>query len=325
MTELTRRSLLAGTAAAAALPFAGAAPAMAAAPLAGKQGPAFYRYKVGAFECTSLSDGGIVFPFPETLVANAPRDQQIAAGEAGGFPKGMAVFPFNPQLVNTGSKLVLIDTGSGPGATGRGLGRLAANMAAAGVDPKAVDAVIISHLHPDHTQGLRSADGGLAFPNAEVMVPTADWAFWMNAANAEKVPAFMRGAFAAAQASFKGLEDKVTRYEGGKELVTGITAIATPGHTPGHMSFVVASGNSKAMVQSDVTNIPELFLRYPDWKFVWDIDGDLAVQTRKKFHDMAAAERALVVGYHFHFPGMGFVEKSGTGYRLIPAPYIHAI
>jgi len=118
---------------------------------------------------------------------------------------------------------------------------------------------------------------------------------------------------------FDALGRKVTQYESGKEVAPGITSISTPGHTPGHTSFAVASGNSKILIQADVTNIPELFLRNPDWHVAFDVDGDLAQQTRHKFYDMAAAEKATVVGFHFTFPSIGHVEKDGNGYRLIPS------
>ena len=114
---------------------------------------------------------------------------------------------------------------------------------------------------------------------------------------------------------------EVTKNDWGKEVAPGITALATPGHTPGHTSFAVASGSSKVLIQSDVTNIPEFFLRNPDWHVAFDIDPIQAAATRHKFYDMAAAEKATVVGFHFQFPSIGYVEKAGTGYRLIPVAW----
>ena len=161
----------------------------------------------------------------------------------------------------------------------------------------------------------------MAFPNAEIMVPAVDWAFWMSDENAAKAQSneMMKNYFANVKKIYNGIESKVTKYEWGKEVAPGITSISTPGHTPGHTSFAVASGNSKILIQSDVTNIPELFLRNPDWHVAFDVDGDLAQQTRHKFYDMAAAEKATVVGFHFTFPSIGHVEKDGNGYRLIPS------
>ena len=148
------------------------------------------------------------------------------------------------------------------------------NLAAAGVDPKSIDVVLMSHLHPDHTNGIRAADGSMAFPNAEIMVPAVDWEFWMSDENAAKAQSneMMKNYFANVKKIYAGIESKVTKYDWGKEVAPGITSIATPGHTPGHTSFAVASGNSKILIQSDVTNIPEFFLRNPDWHVAYDVD-----------------------------------------------------
>ena len=322
MTELTRRRLLTAAAATSLAPLVPALPARAAAPASGKQSPGIYRYKVGSYECTSINDGSRTFPMPDGFVKNVSKDEALKAAEAAYFPKGMVTVPFNPQLINTGSKLVLIDTGIGPGVA-PSVGLTVPNMIAVGIDPKSVDVVILSHLHPDHANGIKAADGSLAFPNAEIKLPAKDWAFWMseeNAAKAQDNP-MMKAYFAGVRKTFAGLENKVTRYEWGQEVAPGITAIDTNGHTPGHTSFVVASGSAKVLIQSDVTNIPELFLRHPDWHVAYDVDPVQAQATRHKFYDMAAAEKATVVGFHFAFPSIGYVEKDGSNYRLIPATW----
>jgi len=326
MTDLDRRQLLGGAAAAgaaAALSSFPASTAGAVVPPSGTQAPGFYRYKVGGFECTSINDGARSFPMPDTFVKNVPKEEALAAAEAAYMPKGMVTVPFNPQLINTGSKLILIDCGNGianfepsKGAVGRTL----QNLAAAGVDPKSIDVVLMSHLHPDHTNGIRALDGSMAFPNAEIMVPAKDWEFWMSEENAAKAESnqMMKNYFANVRKIYAGIESKVTRYDWGKEVVSGITSIAAPGHTPGHTAFAVASGDSKILIQSDVTNIPEFFLRNPDWHVAYDVEPAAAQETRHKFYDMAAAEKALVVGFHFTFPSIGHVEKDGAKYRLVP-------
>jgi glyoxylase-like metal-dependent hydrolase (beta-lactamase superfamily II) len=326
MTDLNRRHLLAGVAAAGAataLSRFATTTARAAVPPAGAQAPGFYRYKVGTYECTSINDGARSFPMPDTFVKNVPKEEALAAAEAAYMPKGMVTVPFNPQLINTGSKLVLIDCGNGVAAfdaTKGAVGRTLQNLAAAGVDPKNIDVVLMSHLHPDHTNGIRAADGSMAFPNAEIMVPAKDWEFWTSEDNAAKAQSneMMKNYFANVKKIYNGLESKVTKYDWGKEVAPGITSVEAPGHTPGHTAFVVASGNSKILIQSDVTNIPEFFLRNPDWHVAYDIDPVQAQTTRHKFYDMAAAEKALVVGFHFTFPSIGHVEKDGTKYRLVP-------
>jgi glyoxylase-like metal-dependent hydrolase (beta-lactamase superfamily II) len=329
MTDLSRRHLLAGVAAAGAAtaltPLA-TPTARAAVPPAAAQAPGFYRYKVGAYECTSINDGARSFPLPDSWVTNVGKDEVLAAAEAAYMPRGKVTVPFNPQLINTGSKLVLIDCGNGIATyepTKGEVGRTLQNLAAAGVDPKSIDVVLISHLHPDHTNGIRAADGSMAFPNAEIMVPAKDWEFWMSDENAAKAQSseMMKNYFANVKKIYTGIESKVTRYDWGKEVAPGITSIAAPGHTPGHTAFAVASGGSKVLIQSDVTNIPEFFLRNPDWHVAYDADPAQAQETRHKFYDMAAAEKAMVVGFHFTFPSIGHVEKDGTKYRLVPVAW----
>jgi glyoxylase-like metal-dependent hydrolase (beta-lactamase superfamily II) len=327
MSEFTRRDVMTGTAATAAaaaaaaiLPWTGQ-PARAAAPPAGKQAPGFYRYKVGTYELTQITDGGRTIPMPDGFVRNVPKEKALAAAEAAYMPKGQVAIPFNPVVINTGSKLVLIDTGFPPGAVPTA-GQFQTNLAAAGIDAKAIDIVVLSHLHPDHINGIKTADGALAFPNAEIKAPAVDWAFWMSDENQAKAANdMMKGYFANTRKILSDVADKVTRYEWGKEVAPGITALDASGHTPGHTAFAVASGSARMLVQSDVTNIPELFLRNPDWHVAFDIEPEKAVATRRKFYDMAAAERALIAGFHFAFPSLGYVEKDGSGYRLIPVAW----
>src|SRR5947209_3531950 len=266
MTELTRRRVVAAAATAAAgalAPFA--PPAQAAAPLARTQAPSFYRSKLGDFEITVVNDGARAIPLPASFVRNVPNEQVLAAAEAAYMPKGSIIAPFNPIVVNTGSKLVLIDTGYGPGIAPT-VGLLPLTLAAAGIDPKAIDVVLISHMHGDHILGLKTPDGALAFPNAEIKVPAVDWTFWMSDENMSRAPeGFQKASFGFNRKIFSNLADKVTRYNWSKEVAPSITAVESAGHTPGHTSFVIASGNGRLFFQGDVTNVPDLFLRNPDW------------------------------------------------------------
>lgn len=218
----------------------------AAAPPTGKQASGFYRYKVGDYELTQIHDGALNIPMPNGFVKNVSREQALAAAEAAYMPKGRVVVPFNPVVINTGSKLVLID--SGFGAVNPMAGQLPANLAAAGIDAKAIDIVILSHLHPDHINGVKTKDNQLAFPNAEIKVPAPDWAFWMSEENNSKAQSspMMKAYFGNVRRVLADIAGKLTRYEADKEVAPGITSIATHGHTPGHMSFAVASGSSRA-------------------------------------------------------------------------------
>src|ERR1700753_1875659 len=240
MNELSRRDLLAGAAAigaASALSPLVAQEASAAAPAATAQAPGFYRYKVGAIECTSINDGARSFAPPDKGVTNVSKDAAIAAAEAAYMPKGMVTVPFNPQLINTGGKLVLLDCGNGISAfdaTKGQAGRMMQNLAAAGVDPKSIDMVVMSHLHPDHTNGIRLPDGSMAFPNAQIMVPAKDWDFWTSEENASKAQSneIMKNYFANVKKIYAGIESKVVKYDWDKEVAPGVTSIAAPGHTP---------------------------------------------------------------------------------------------
>jgi glyoxylase-like metal-dependent hydrolase (beta-lactamase superfamily II) len=326
MTQLTRRAVLVGAAAATALsPFAANSPAQAAAPLASKQAPGWYRYKVGSIEITVATDGARANPLTDTFIRNVPKEETNKALEAMYLEKDKIVVPYTPIAVNTGSKLVVIDTGLGGALYEQSkgaVGQFQNNLAAAGIDAKAVDTVIISHFHGDHINGLITADNKPAFPNAEVMVPAGEWKFWNDDGEMSKATgnALVEGNFKNVKRVFGALGNKVTQYEPGKEVAPGITSLATHGHTPGHVSHIISSGNAKLMVQADVTNVP-LFVQNPSWVIQFDMDGAAAEATRRKFYDMLAAEKMMVQGFHYPFPSVGHIEKAGSGYRVIPVPW----
>jgi glyoxylase-like metal-dependent hydrolase (beta-lactamase superfamily II) len=331
MTEVSRRILLSGAVAASAATAIGpfAKPASAAAPLAGKQNPGWYRYKVGDFEVTVVTDGRNNNPLPDTYAANAKKDEINTVLAANRYPVDRAVQTYTPVVINTGSKLVAIDTGLGLGAFNQSkgaLGQYQSNLAAAGIDPKQIDTVIISHFHGDHYNGLLDAESKPIFVNAEIMVPEGEYKFWMDEGNTTRVPEVLKGNFAGVKRVFGALGNKVTQYQGGKELVPGITSLSTPGHTPSHMSHLVSSGSDKVMVQADVTaGMAFLFAQRPEWQLQFDSDKAQGVETRRKLYDQMATDKTLVQGFHFTFPGIAYVEKAGNGYRLIPAAWNSSI
>jgi len=319
MSRITRRTLIAtsGTAAAAALLPGLATPASAAAPAAGKQATGLYRYRIGSYEMTALHDGTWFRPIDDKFIRNvAWADVQKALAD-NFLPTDKLPLPFTALLVNTGARLVLIDTGTAGqlAPTAPGIGP---TLAAAGIDPKAIDVILISHFHPDHINGLRGKDGERVFPNAEVNVPAPEWAYWMDDANLSAAPEAARPGFLNVRRVFKDMAGDVKRFEPGKEVAPGITSIAAYGHTPGHTAFAVASGNQSMLVLGDTTNHPWLFVRNPDWQAVVDVDGAVAAETRRKMLDRAAADRMLVQGYHFPFPASGYITKRGSGYDLVP-------
>jgi glyoxylase-like metal-dependent hydrolase (beta-lactamase superfamily II) len=325
MTELNRRSILTGAAAVGAAALTQIPAAEAAAPAAGKQAPGVYRYKVGTHEVTVATDGARSFPLTESYVTNAPIAEVKKALEAAYLPPDRMIHHYAPIVVNTGSKVIVIDTGSGPGAftqTKGELGQFPYNLAAAGIQMKDVDLVVISHFHGDHVNGLLDANNKLAFPNAEVLVPAAEWKFWMDDGEKSRAPkGRMEELFTNNRRVFDALGRKVTPYEWNKELAPGLLPIATVGHSIGHTSYVLSSGSSKLYIQSDVTNHPDLFARHPDWGAYFDQDPQQAVATRRKVYDMLVADKMLVQGFHYPFPGVARIEKADAGYRVVPMPW----
>ena len=313
MPALTRRVLLAGT----ALTVIGVDAAAAATPPADKQASAIYRYKIGSFELTALYDGIWYRPITDKFIRNAPFAEVEHALDAAFMPHDKLATPFTALVVNTGSKLVLIDTGTG-GQIAPSAGELRDNLMAAGIDPNAVDQIVISHFHPDHINGIKDKDNNLIFPNAEIMVPAPEWAFWMDDANLNAAPADLKPTFLNQRRIFADIEKQVTHYQPGQEVAPGIVTLPAPGHTPGHTVFAIHSGNQSLLVLSDTAQHPAVFARHPNWQAAFDVDGPEAVATRKKIFDRAAADRMLITGYHFPFPACGHLIKTATGYEHVP-------
>jgi glyoxylase-like metal-dependent hydrolase (beta-lactamase superfamily II) len=293
----------------------------AAAPMATTQAPGFYRYKVGDLQVTAINDGFFRRAPLEGFVRNADSAAlEKALQDAGMAPGGLTV-PFTTLVVNDGKRLTLIDTGNGNSGAPTS-GTWMSNFRAAGFTPEQVDTIIISHFHGDHINGLRLKEGNAVFANAEVMVPAAEWAFWMDDARMNAAPDGMKPAFANVRRVFAPIASNVKQYEAGKELVTGINAIAAAGHTPGHTTFAVGG---KLLVMSDTTNHPEFFVRNPGWHVMFDMDGAGAEATRRRLLDMAVADKMQVAFYHAPFPATGQIVKDGAGYRLLPAQWSSAV
>jgi glyoxylase-like metal-dependent hydrolase (beta-lactamase superfamily II) len=319
---LTRRTVLAGGAAAAVA--ARADDAAAETPPAGSATPGIYRYRIGSYELTALYDGIWYRPITDQFIRNAPFREVEHALDVAFMPHDKLATPFTTLIVNTGKQLVLLDTGTG-GQIAPSAGVLRANLAAAGIDPKAVDRIVISHFHPDHINGIKDKDNALIFPNAELMVPAAEWAFWMDDANMNAAAADLKLTFRNQRRIFNDIAKQVTQFEPGREVAPGVETLPAPGHTPGHTVFAVHSGDQSLLVLSDTAQHPAVFARHPDWQATFDIDGAEAVKTRKRIFDRAAADRMLVTGYHFPFPACGHLIKTATGYEHVPIEWQPAL
>lgn len=330
MSDLTRRGVIAAAASVAAAgamgPLLSAQPARAQG-AAGQQVASWYRYKVGDIEVTAVTDGISRFKFPDAFVSNVKREDVNKALEAAFMDKDMMAIPYTPIVVKNGSKFTVIDTGTGEAnfTNSKGsAGQFQRNLAASGIDAKDISTVIISHYHGDHINGLLKADGSLAFPNAEILVPAAEHKYFMDDAEMNKQTSErMVGVFKNLRRVFGNAEvaKRVKTYDGGKEVVAGINAVSTPGHTPGHTSHVISLGGKSVFAQADVTNVPFLFARNPGWHLMFDQIPDMAEATRRKVYDMLAAERMTVQGFHYPFPAVAHVEKTATGYREVPVPW----
>lgn len=321
MTILTRRDFLSRSAlGAGAMAFSAAmpAPGAASAPAIGKPAPAYYRYKLGSFELTAVHDGVWRRPVDDQFVRNAPFSQVRKALADAFMPRNTLTIPFTPLLVNAGSKLVLIDTGSG-GQIAPTAGSFGVNLAAAGIDPKAIDTILISNFHPDHINGIKTKENALVFPNAEILVPHKEWVFWMDTANFRQAQSDMiKAYFLNVRRIFADIRNRITPFVPDREVAPGINAIDAPGHTPGHCVYAIASGSQAMMALCDTTNHPWLFARHPGWQPIVDQDGPLAVKTRKRLLDRVSADKMLVHGYHFPFPGVGHIVRTRSGYDFVP-------
>jgi glyoxylase-like metal-dependent hydrolase (beta-lactamase superfamily II) len=317
MTLLSRRSFLAASGlglGAAALP----GEAFAAASMAAVQGPGVYRSALGAFQLTALYDGTWFVPIDDKFIRNAGGADVDAALARAFLPPRVLPVSFTALLVNTGAKLVLIDTGSA-GQLTETAGVLLDNLKVAGITPSDVDIILISHFHPDHINGIKTKDGAKVFPNAEIMVPEPEWAFWMDDANMARFP---KGAvhryFLNARRIFKDIAGEVRRFTPGAEVAPGIVSAAAYGHTPGHTAFTVHSGNKSLLVMGDAVRNPYLFVRHPDWQPAFDMDGPQAAATRRAMLERAAADRLPVEAYHFPFPASGHIVRNGASFEFEP-------
>jgi glyoxylase-like metal-dependent hydrolase (beta-lactamase superfamily II) len=270
------------------------------------------KFKVGEIEVIQMYDGVWEKPHDPGFVKNASLDEVKAALKAGGHTDAHVPIPFTVTAIRSNGRLVLFDSG-----TGAQLAPTAGNITKndgwkkAGIDPAAVTTIVITHFHPDHISGLMAKDTNAPiFPNAEIHVPADEYKHWTN-------PAVTGGAAKRIQAVFPGWKN-IKQYQGEKEVVPGVRAVNTNGHTPGHMSYLMSSGNRQLVVLGDVTNMPALFVRNPGWHAVFDVDPNLAETNRRKIFDRVIADKATVTGYHFGMPGAGTIEKDGKGYAFVP-------
>jgi glyoxylase-like metal-dependent hydrolase (beta-lactamase superfamily II) len=297
MHTFSRRSLL--TASALAGLAATAGPACATAPMAAAQGGGVYRYKLGNIQLTALYDGIWYLPIDDKFMRNASGAEVNQALTAAYLPPSVLPISFTALLVNTGGKLILIDTGTA-GQIVDSAGFMLANLAAAGIAPAAVDTILISHFHPDHIDGIKTKDGDKVFANAEIWVPEPEWKFWMDDANMGRATGSVHRYFLNARRIFRDIAKEVRMFSPGDEVAPGIVSIPAYGHTPGHTAFAIHSGNQSMLAMSDTVRDPYLFARHPDWQPIFDMDGPQAPRYARARRGRPHAGRGLP----FPLPGL---------------------
>jgi glyoxylase-like metal-dependent hydrolase (beta-lactamase superfamily II) len=314
--SLNRRLLLA---AAATAPLLGLRAADAAAPFLNTNVAPFYRFKLGTFEITVVSDGTLDLPPPSQVMTEAPKADMERLLTAARLPTDRWTGPQNALVVNTGRQLVLIDTGMGDRSNAMGVnhGRLARNLVAAGIQPEQIDVVCITHAHIDHCWGLVDARDRLVYPNARVAIAQSDFDFWTQesllAGPARDFVLFTR-------TNLLPVRDRLIPVRDGAEVVPGITAMSTAGHTVGHTSYLVTSEGRRLLNVGDVVHHPILLLRHPEWKVTaWDSDPTVGAATRARLLASLASSGDQALFYHFPFPGIGTVARTGDAFAWLPS------
>ncbi|WP_404294495.1 MBL fold metallo-hydrolase (plasmid) [Microvirga sp. RSM25] len=320
MLNLSRRGVLVSAAMAAAFglpkPLALIANAHAKTPVEPTKG--FYKYRVGSIEATAVYDGIWRKPHDPAFIKDVSVDEIKAALARAGLTTDFMPIPLTVLVLKIGDKHIMIDAGSGVGQWQANATHLPANMQAAGIDRRQISTILISHFHPDHVWGLmEKGTDNAVFPEAELVVNSAEYRFWTEPGRVEQLPEGRRQAG-------KRIADVFPTWnnwrlvENGTEVAPGIHILEAFGHTPGHSVFLVTSGSDQLMVSNDTMYVPALLAPHPEWQGAYDQDGPMAVITRRKIVDRVIADRMMICGAHFPFPGLGTFMKDGNAYTFSP-------
>lgn len=307
--KLSRRAALG---AAAALPLSlTASPLLAKASVTPANSTIARSFKIGKFVVTTILDGAAQRDDAFAIFGSTTTEEEFKKVSVENFiSPDAAQFYFTPTLVDTGAELVLFDTGLGNGG-------IQAGLAEVGVTPEQIDVVVITHMHPDHIGGM-ATDGHVTFPNARYVTASKEYDFWSGFDETHRVGGLVKK-------NVTPVAEKTTFIEDGGSVVSGITAIAAPGHTPGHTIYMLESEGQQLLLTADMANHYVWAFQNPEWAISFDGDKDLAAKTRRANMDMMAADKIPMIGYHMPFPGMGFVETRGSGFRFVPVSYQFAI
>lgn len=323
---LTRRNVLLGAAAIAGTTTVGlnAGPALAKAPMATDQAPYFYRFKHGAMQGTVISDGILPLGDPSGTFLGVSKEEVGQMLTDNFLDPRNVILEQNILVLNTGSHVVLFDTGMGESQMfGPTTGKMMSNLEVAGIDPASIDAVLCTHGHCDHVWGIMRDDGTRNFPNAQIYISQADFDFWTDEAKLSMTdPAFMKPFVEGARKNLLPNRDRIVFLKDGEEFLPGIQAMSAPGHTVGHTMFLLTSEGQTMAAIGDTTHHQVLLMERPLMEFAYDTDPTQSAQTRYRVLDMIAAERMPLIAYHFPWPGIGHIAKRGEGFEYFPAPMV---
>ena len=278
----------------------------------------FAKFKVGSIEVIQIYDGHWEKAHDANFIRNASVDDTKAALKKANLTDAFVPISFTITAVKIGGRTIMFDSSTG-GQLAPTAGRLVAkNLAAAGIKPEEISTIVVTHYHADHIWGLMAKEtNAQLYPNAEIIVPEPEHKHWSAPELVEKVPEGARGNVRRIQSTISTWKN-VKPAAVGTEVTAGVRSIATPGHTPGHTSYVVTSGSDTLIVGGDITNIPALNLANPGWHLVFDGNPTLAEEGRRKLYDQAIADKSIITGYHWGLPGAGTLQKDGNGYALVP-------
>jgi len=320
MLNMSRRSVLASAAVAAAFGLSTrlelVSPAHAEAPLEPTNG--VYKYKVGDIEVTAVYDGIWRKPHDPTFIRNASVEETKEALAKAGLTTEFMPIPLTVIVLKIGDKHIMVDSGSGVGQWQANATNLPANMKTAGIDRSQISTILVSHFHPDHVWGLMEKGTNAAvFPNAELIVNATEYNWWTDPSRVEKLAEGRKAAGKRIATVFPTWKNWKL-VEDNAEVAPGVRLLAAYGHTPGHSAFLVTSGKDQLMVSNDTMYVPALLAPHPDWQGVYDQDGPMAVVTRRKLVDRVIADKMMICGAHFPFPGAGAFVKDGDAYAFTP-------
>lgn len=270
----------------------------------------------GDFNISIISDGFFILPASIIMPDAEPKEAtKILAKMGGGV--GSAPMHTNIPILTIGNDRIIIDTGSGKNFQDTA-GALLHNLNAAGVDPVSITKVICTHAHPDHIGGTTTASGELAFPNATYHVSATEYHFWMDEEKEYLVPDGLKPFLAGARRDLSAMNGKLTLVDDGDEIVTGLQVVATPGHTPGHISLAV-EGEGGLLITGDALSNAIVSFEHPSWRFGFDADQEQAIKTRYSLLDRLATDKTRLLGYHWLYAGLAAVERYHDAYKLVKA------